>query len=325
MSRVLITGGTGGIGLHLAQRLIADGEDVDLLDDFSRGRRDRNLVEQLSWPRATVIELDLRRAETVVALGNSYDFIYHLAALVGVAAVLEHPYEVLRDNMTMTVNVLELARRQNALRRFLFASSAEVYNGSAYQGRLPLPTPESAHLLLPDPAHPRSSYALSKIVGETLCHQAGVPWTVVRLHNVYGPRMGSDHVIPELIIRALQTADDEDFPVSSVDHRRTFCFVEDAVEMMLRAAHNTSCTYEVLNVGAPGPELRIGDLAAMVLRLVGRKATIVPQSATPGSPTRRHPDIRKTKRLIDYEALTPLDEGLSSTVDWYRSHVHAES
>jgi len=153
-----------------------------------------------------------------------------------------------------------------------------------------------------------------------MCHQAGVPFTIIRPHNVYGPRMGLAHVIPELLWRAHNATDDR-LDVFSVDHRRTFCYVDDAVEMMVRATESAQCEGETLNVGTQAPEVAIGELAAVIVKVVGKELEIVPRQPTPGSPERRCPDMSKTTALTGYEPRVGLEEGIRRTYDAYRTDV----
>lgn len=319
MSRVLVTGGAGFIGLHLAAKMLDRGHDVDLLDDFSRGRRDADLEAMEARPGVRVITADLL-AGGVNGLANEYSIIFHLAAIIGVANVERRPFAVLRDNQRMLFAVLELAARQRALRRFVFASTSEVYSGALEHFGLPIPTPETAPLGLPDLARPRTSYVLSKIYGEALCRHAGLPFTIVRPHNVYGPRMGMAHVIPELLARATQAPTGGDLIVYSVDQTRTFCFVEDAVEMTARAAEEPQCVGEALNIGAAGPEVTIGEVARLVVEVVGKPLTIRARPAPAGSPARRCPDMTKTTGLTGWPASVSLADGIRRTAAWYHDH-----
>ncbi len=321
--KVLITGGAGFIGLHLARRLLDEGARIDLLDDFSRGRRDPDLAALLADPAVTCLERDLLRPEALAGLANDYGRIFHFAAIVGVANVLERPFDVLRRNVELLLKVMDLAARQEALDRLVFASTSEVHAGSLIHLDLPVPTPEAAPVALPDLREARGSYLLSKLYGEALCHHAGLPVTILRPHNVYGPRMGMAHVVPELMRRALETAEGGKLLVYSPAHRRAFCHVADAVEIIARLAAAPEAEGGVFNVGNQAEELAVEDLARRVVATLGRALEIEPGPDTPGSPARRCPDMTRTIDVTGHVPDVSLDEGLARTWDWYRDHVFA--
>ncbi len=314
----LITGGAGFIGGFLCRKLVARGFRVHLLDNLSRGRRDAFLLERLASDGVELLEQDLGDPEFGARAGVDYSHIFHFAAILGVQQVLEHPYATLRTNVALLEAALDLARRQRALERFVFASTSEVYAGSLEHLDLPIPTPEEVPLALPDLGRPRTAYMLSKLYGEALVRHSELPQTIVRPHNVYGPRMGNAHVIPQLLERAHRLAPGEALEVFSVDHSRCFCFVEDAVEMLARVALEPRGRGRVLNLGSPGPEIRMDALAELILRTVGRTAVIAPRPATPGSPARRCPDMREMEAVTGFRAATRLEEGVRRTYEWYR-------
>jgi UDP-glucose 4-epimerase len=291
---------------------------VDLVDDFSRGARDPELAQLEENHAVNVLVADLTLPNALDSVGPDYGYVFHLAAVIGVNRVLEAPYRVLDANVAMTRNAIEAARRQRSLERFAFLSTSEVYAGSLEWTDLPLPTPESAPLVLPDLTRPRTSYMLSKIYGEALCHHAGIPFTIFRPHNIYGPRMVLEHAIPELLHRAERATDGGNLEVYSVDHRRTFCYVDDAVEFIVRAVRSPQCAGKTLNVGAEQPEITIGELAEMVIATVGKRLTVVPLPATPGSPARRCPDMSLASSLTGYSAVVDLERGIRQTYEWYR-------
>ncbi len=320
MSRALITGGTGFIGLHLAKALAGRDVRVDLLDLAPPDPTDTDLSTLIAGGTVTHIVGDLRDRATWNHLGRDYDLIVHLAAMLGVSAVASAPYRVLSENVETTAAAIELARGQPQLRRFVFASTSEVYGGTQEQLDLPIPTPEAAILALPDLDRPRTSYMLSKIYGEALTRHSGLPYTIIRPHNVYGPRMGMRHVVPEMLKRARGLSEGQPFAVYSADHTRTFCYVDDAVEMILRAAEAPAGDGAAINIGAAAPEITMAALGRMVLQIVGRSAPIDPQPATPGSPARRCPDMARCVEISGFRAETPLEDGIRRTYDWYRTH-----
>ena len=320
MSKTLLTGGAGFVGSHLARRLVDGGHAVDLVDNFSRGANDETIASLQRSDGVRLLERDLRRPGALHDADDDYDFVVHLAAIVGVANVVGQPYDVLLDNVTMTQEALALAGRQRGLQRFLFASTSEVYSGTLENFELTIPTPEQTPLALPELDRPRTTYMLSKLYGEAMCHNSGVPFTIVRPHNVYGPRMGMAHVIPELLQRA-HAATKGRLEVFSVEHSRTFCFVDDAVEMVARCLESSGCEGQTLNVGTQAPEVSIGDLAALIVNVVGKKLEIVPRPATHGSPERRCPDMSKTSELTGYVSRVELEEGVRRTWEAYRAGV----
>ncbi len=318
---ILITGGAGFIGAHLARRLLGEGARIDLIDDFSRGRPDPDLATLAELPAVRCLERDLLAPGSLKDLAEDYDLVFHLAAIVGVANVVKQPLAVLRRNVELLLAMLDFAARQKRLRRLVFASTSEVHAGSLHHLDLPVPTPEDAPVALPDLAQSRASYLLSKLYGEALCHHAGLPVTIVRPYNVYGPRMGMAHVVPELLQRAERTPDGGTMTVYSMRHRRAFCYVSDAVELIVRLALAEDALGGVYNVGNHAEEVAIGQLAELVAAAVGRRIAMEAGPDTPGSPARRCPDMSRTAAITGYEARVPLLEGLRKTYDWYRERV----
>ena len=323
--RVLITGGAGFIGGHLAASLSASGASIEIVDNFARGIKDAFLDRLVvdGQGRVRLVEADLLAPGALDDLAVSYDYIYHLAAIIGVQHVLARPYDVLSANVVMTDRVIALARRQPSLKRLVFASTSEIYAGTLLAGALPIPTPESAPLVLPPLDHPRTSYMLSKIYGEAMCHASGVPVTIIRPHNVYGPRMGLSHVIPELLKKAYAAAEGSALEVFSADHRRTFCFIDDAVPLMRGAAESPDGAGVAVNVGTTSPEVTIGELAALIVDAVGKPLRLTPGATTPGSPSRRCPDTSLVDQLSGHRTRVSLADGIARTFAWYKETVFA--
>jgi len=323
--RILITGGAGFVGYHLAEALSQDdADDVTLLDNLSRGVQDDELSALTERPNVTLVIGDLREAGVWDELEGGYDEVYHLAAVIGVRKVVEHPAEVIRTNALSTLHLLDWLVDGGGS-KVLFSSTSEAYAWTQHFHELPAPTPEDVPLSLTDLADPRSSYAGSKIFGELAvthyCRAHGTPFAIVRYHNVYGPRMGNEHVIPELFARARSGQDP--LTVYSVDHRRAFCYVSDAVAATVAAMREPAAEGWTINVGNDREEMPIGELAERLLRVAGIEATISPQKAASDPVKRRCPDLTRARELLGFEPRVMLDEGLERTLAWYASRLDA--
>ena len=319
--RILITGGAGFIGFHLAKHLASTGYDICLVDNLARGIRDVDLAELLLDTKVSFVEANLLDHDAVVRLGTGFDAIFHLAAIIGVRHVLKRPYDVLAHNTRMLDNVITLAQRQIACTRLLFASTSEIYAGTLAHFDLTVPTPEHTPLALTVLESPRTSYMLSKIMGEAMVQQSGLPFTIFRPHNIYGPRMGMVHVIPEQLKKAFDAPSGDSISVYSPDHKRAFCYVDDAVEMLQRMLTRESCEGATLNLGTQAPEVTIREAVQTCADVVGKALTLEELPPTPGSPLRRAPDMHKTTQLLNFESQISLRSGIEKTWHWYREKV----
>ena len=318
MARILVLGGAGFIGHHLAARLAGEGHALTLVDDFSRGQADAALAALRARPSVVFHRADLTRMGALDALPRDWEQVYMLAAVVGVRNVERDPARVVRVNTLALLNVLEwLPGRGETL---FFSSTSEAYAGGVSNGTVPVPTPEDVPLSVPDPAAPRWAYAASKILGEVaVLHEArarNLRAIVGRFHNIYGPRMGADHVIPELALRALRREDP--FALYGAEQRRAFCHVGDAVEAMIRLVGTEAAWGRVVNIGNDAEETRIGDLARLILDGAGFAPAIQHLPAPPGSVARRCPDLSRLRALTGYQPKVGLAAGVRETFDWYR-------
>jgi UDP-glucose 4-epimerase/UDP-glucuronate decarboxylase len=240
--------------------------------------------------------------------------------MVGVARVAADPARVLRVNLLSTTNVLDACGRLGPEAVFL-SSTSEIGDGAVATGLSPLPVPESAPAVFPAPLLPRTGYAVSKLASELLlvhtAAAAGFRARIARYHNVYGPRMGHHHVIPELADRIC--AGQDPLVVYGADQRRAFCHVRDAVRATRLLAEHPAGEPVVANVGNDAEEVLIGDLARLLLDRLGAGAAFdLDEVAAPaGSPDRRLPDLTVLRDLTGYEPLVPLAEGLDDTLAWY--------
>lgn len=320
--RALITGGAGFVGLHLARSLLADGWEVVVVDDLSRTGPDPALDALAGDVRFVRHDLTAPLPDDLAGAGGAgaVRAVYHLAAMVGVARVAAEPARVLRVNLLTTLNVVDWCRRQGPEALFL-SSTSEVGDGAVATGLAGVPVPESAPATFPAPFLPRTAYAVSKLASELLvthaAAEAGFRARVGRYHNVYGPRMGHHHVIPELVGRILDG--ESPLVVYGTRQSRAFCHVRDAVRATRLLTEHPAAEPLVANVGNDAEEVAIGDLAHRLLDRLGAPGDITPLPAPAGSPDRRWPDLTVLRERTGYAPEVGLDEGLDDTIAWYRA------
>lgn len=323
--KVLITGGAGFVGYHLAKRLADTGHDVTIADNFFRSRHDSDLAFLLEMPNVSLFEADLTTEEAWENIGTGYDEVYHLVGINGTRYFYEIPHEVLRIGLTTTMHVLEWFKSKNNMpdAKILYTSSNEAY-ASALEafGTLEIPTPETVPLVIADPYNPRWSYGGQKLIGELLfIHYAKAfkfRMSIVRPHNFYGPRAGYEHVIPEVIGRI--NAKMDPFPLFGPEESRSFCYIEDAAEAIQRVMESTVTDGGTYHIGST-EEIRIQDLIETLFKLMNwHPKRLDIRESPPGSVKRRLADVSKIQRDTGWVAMTALEIGLQETIQWYREH-----
>ena len=162
---------------------------------------------------------------------------------------------------------------------------------------------------------------LSKIYGEAMSHQSKLPVTIFRPHNLYGPRMGLSHVIPEQLKKSHFALENEKIEVYNPDHMRSFCYIDDAIEIIVGMLENDSCINQVLNLGVEDEEVTIRHLAELCHSITGANISMAFNNEDKGSPIRRAPDMKLTTKLTGIEPLISLKDGIERTYDWYRDNV----
>jgi dTDP-glucose 4,6-dehydratase len=317
MGRIVITGGAGFIGSHLADRLLAADHEVIVLDNLSTGHP-RNIAHLLGNPRFGFVQYDVTG---YIYVDGPLDAIYHLASLPSPVDYLRKPIQTLKVGALGTHKALGLARAKGA--KLLLASTSEVYGDPAVH-----PQPETYWGNV-NPVGPRGVYDESKRFAEAMTmayhryHQ--VPTRICRIFNTFGPRMRVDdgRVVTNFVAQALRGA-----PLTVYDdgsRTRSFCYVSDLVEGMLRLMESEEV--EPVNLGNPH-ELSILEFAHRVVELSGSASEIVfvtpTDERTKDDPSTRQPNIDRARRLLEWEPQVSLNDGLRATIDYFRALLGRE-
>lgn len=321
MTKVLVTGGAGFIGYFLSKYLTEKGYFVTIADNLFRGKMDDELKVLISKQNIKCVQIDLTKKEELDKLDKDYDYVYHLAAINGTKHFYEIPDEVLRVNVLSVINILEWFKGTKC-KKILFSSSSETYAGTNRTFGVPIPTPENVPLCIEDIKNPRWSYGGSKIIGELFfvnyARRYNLRMSIIRYHNIYGPRMGFEHVIPEFSMRIKKK--ETPFTVKGGSETRAFCYVSDAVEATNLVMESDKTDGEIIHIGNDQEEITILDLAKKLLDLTENKINLKVEPAPEGCVQRRCPNISKLKSLTGYTPKVPLIHGLKETFGWYSDY-----
>src|SRR5438874_12666119 len=316
--RYLVTGATGFIGSALVRALLKSGNDVRALDNESRGSRHRLSDVESQIER---VHADVRDPAAVARAVQGMDTVCHLAAVNGTEFFYTQPDLVLEVAVKGMLNVLDACVAHGVCNLFV-ASSSEVYQTPAR-----VPTDETVALSIPDPLNPRYSYAGGKIMSELLTLNYGRKKlrraVIFRPHNVYGPDMGWEHVIPQLTLRMRELGGQTDgaivLPIEgSGEETRSFVFIDDLIAGLMKVLEKGE-HLGIYNIGTED-EMSIKQLAEEIARFFGRDVRIASGKLKPGGTLRRCPSIKRIRDL-GYAPTVSLKEGLAATIPWYLANA----
>ncbi len=313
--RVLITGAAGFIGSHLCEKFLEEGHEVIGLDNFLTGSPD-NIAHLFRNPRFTFYKYDVTN---FIYVSGDLELILHFACPASPVDYMNHPIHTMKVDSLGTLHTLGLAREKSA--RYLLASTSEVYGNPTVH-----PQPETYWGNV-NPLGPRSVYDEAKRFSEALTmayhREHGIDVRIARIFNTYGPRMrmNDGRVIPNFVCQALTGR-----PLTVYGdgtQTRSFCYIDDLVEGIYLLAVRDDLAGEVFNLGNP-EELKVLDLARLVLEVSGSTSQIVFRERPPDDPDRRRPDISKAKKILGWEPKTGVREGIRRTVEWFRRKLREE-
>ncbi len=299
---VLVTGGAGFIGSTLVRRLIESGANVTVMDNLSHGK-----PENLSGKDLELVRGDIRDRQLVDKIVSDKDLVFHLVAKPFIPYCYVDPREVLEVNLMGTLNVLETVK-SSKIENLVYISTSEVYGSAQY-------TPmDEKH-----PTLPHSTYAVSKLAADRLCsmfhREHGIPVSILRIFNAYGPRETHPYIIPEAISQ-LSKSDVVYF--GDLNSTRDFTFVEDTVKAILLSGLNP-LNGEVLNVGS-GKGIKMLDIVKLIAKLLGKDDIEIkedPSKFRVFDVDTLLCDNKKAKKLLKWEPKIELEEGLKKTIDWF--------
>ncbi|NNM94615.1 MAG: NAD-dependent epimerase/dehydratase family protein [Bacteroidia bacterium] len=305
MPRILITGGAGFIGASLAEKLAREeNNNIVILDDLSTGSMDK--VPDSRYGNIRFIKCDVNNWRDLagVMFSQSFDYVFHYAAVVGVQRTLHNPVKVLND--LSGIQHLLYFSKNTGVKRIYFASSSEVYGESVH-----FPQHEEV-----TPLNSRLPYAIVKNASEAFLKafhlEYGLEYTIFRFFNTFGPKQSKDFVVSRFIARALKNQPIEIY--GDGKQTRTFCYIDDTVDACLTAFNNNRFTNDVVNVGG-ADEITIMDLAKTIIKITGSKSKIVHHPPLKeGDMTRRKPDLARMKKLLMRKPVT-LEAGIKKILN----------
>ncbi|MBN1375971.1 MAG: GDP-mannose 4,6-dehydratase [Dehalococcoidia bacterium] len=309
--KVLVTGGAGFIGSHMVEKLLDLGAEVRVIDTMLCGNKIEHLDDR---DDLYVHKLDVMDSAAIAPLFEGIDIVFHLAAMVGVEETQDEPVTLLNVEIVGTSNVIALAAK-NRIKRFVFASSSEVY-GDSWE-----PMVEEG------PFNPKSSYALTKLIGEHYCRayyqKYGLEYTALRYFNSYGPRQDDRFVMSRFINRAMSGKDL--LVYGDGTQTRDFTFVDDSVIMSLLAGASVAGINQVLNFGT-GKAVSINTLADMVLTGIGLRGQVKvsfidydKRRSRAIEVFSRIANVDRAEKLLGYRPVTALEGGMKICIDWFLS------
>jgi UDP-glucose 4-epimerase len=313
LKNILLTGCAGFVGFHLASELVkSEKYFVFGVDNFARGSRDELFMELCKNKNFELIEGDLTSSTFVNSLPSEIDYVVHLAALNGTQNFYSIPFDVSVSCAIPTWNLIEMYRNF-PITKFIFTGTPESYASGIDLGLIDVPTSENVPLTITSPHEARWSYATGKTFSEVLLANAytqfGFPSLILRLHNVYGTRMGKHHFIPDFLERTLLGQ----FVLEGAHNTRSFLYIDDAVADMISLLESELASSTIINIGSM-EERSIYSVAIQILELLKIRVDLKVNAAPSGSVLRRIPNTSLVDKILGERPRVSLQEGLQHCI-----------
>lgn len=316
--KFLFIGGAGFIGYHLAKHLSELGHEIVIIDNLSRGKKDDDLNSFLKKHKIKFFNDDI--SSPIKIRQYDFDYIIHLAAILGVSNVKLNPYYTLYNNISILDSAINFSSKCKKLKKFIFFSTSEIYAASLRKNELSFPTSESSNVLIDQEFPNRDSYFLSKIIGEAMIKYSKKNYIIFRPHNFFGERMGNSHVVPELYAK-INSTNKNTILLNNPNHFRCFCYIGDAVKLMSKVILSKKVKNISINVGDNTNEISIQTLADLISLYCNKKINFNPVFDIDESPIRRLPDIKLILSFNKSFNFTKFEYALSKTLDWYSKRM----
>jgi len=319
--KVFILGGGGFIGSAIVRILVKrGGYDITVGDNFVHNQNDDDLIRFYHEKNIKLIYEDFTDPSQFEKVDKEYDDFYMLASMIGVNNTLENPHEIIRVNTALIYNSLEWIKKVK-IKNVLFTSTSECYSGTIDSFGYKVPTPEEIPLCIDPIGHPRFTYAVTKMLGESgfLNYSRIFKFNckIIRYNNVFGPKMGFGHVIPHLVERFLDGEDP--FKIYGADQTRSFCYIDDGALGTIQAMECKEAKHDIFHIGSED-EISIEDLVVESGKYFDFQGKYEMAPTYPGSVSRRCPDISKSKRMFNFSPKVRWQDGLIKTLEWYKDH-----
>lgn len=308
MDKFLITGGSGFIAYHLAEKLSSNKCKIYLIDKFkANDKYFKNLLK-----KKNIFFIKKKLDKNLNFLDQyKFNFVFHLAASVGVKNINTDPFSSYENNIVSTLNLVNYLNKKKFNGKLIFFSTSEIYQNSKVNL-------ESLKLNINSSTSKRDAYFLSKLFCEKLLYFSKLNFIILRPHNIYGPRMGNKHVIPNLYEKA--KGKNSNFQVFSSSHKRCFCYIKDAIDQIIFLTFKKNLKNRIFNIGNPKESVSIYNLAKIILSFTNANKKLIKMPNEPGSPKIRIPSIKNILNENYKPTFTKLMYGLKKTISYYEKN-----